>query len=72
MQLSLPLGLTGFLFPTQSDAAYSVLRMWMAVGYTMGFVMAEFLPLNIQVRGRMSSFLLSQQLFENLETGIIA
>ena len=33
-----PLGLTGFLFPTQSDTAYSAQRIWLAVGFTLGFI----------------------------------
>lgn len=40
---SLPLGLTGILFPTQSDSAYSAQRIWLAVGFTLGYIIAKVL-----------------------------
>lgn len=48
---SLPpsVGLTGILFSTQSDSAYSVLRIWLAIGFTLGFIIAELLDLHSKV-----------------------
>lgn len=41
--LYFPLGLTGILFPESSDAAFSALRIWLAIGFTAGFAIANFL-----------------------------
>ena len=39
------LGLTGILFPDRSENAYSALRIWQAIGFTVGFASAEFLTI---------------------------
>jgi len=45
--LSYPiLGLVGILFPDKSEEAYSVHRIWLAVGLGIGFVIAEVLDLS--------------------------
>lgn len=46
---SLPPGLTGILFPTQGECAYSAQRIWLAVGFTLGFIIAEVLDLHSRV-----------------------
>ena len=43
------LGLTGILFPDRSENAYSALRIWQAIGYTIGFASAEFLTIESQL-----------------------
>lgn len=42
-------GLVGILLPHNQEAAYSVLRMVLAVGFTMGFLFAIFLETQIQL-----------------------
>ena len=42
--MCIPPGLVGILFPTQSELAYSVHRIWQSIGLAMGFVSAQFLP----------------------------
>ena len=37
------LGLSGILFPDQCDVAYSAQRIWLAVGFAVGFIITEFL-----------------------------
>ena len=39
-------GLTGILFAHCSDVAYSAMRIYQAVGFTIGFAMAELLNFN--------------------------
>lgn len=46
--LSLP-DLTGILFSSCSDVAYSAMRIWQAVGFTAGFVIAEILGFHHRV-----------------------
>ena len=38
-------GLTGILFVDKLETAYSAIRIWQALGFTVGFVAAELLPL---------------------------
>ena len=42
-------GLVGILLPNKQEAAYSVLRMVSAVGFTIGFLFAIFLESQIQL-----------------------
>ena len=42
-------GLTGILFSGRSDVAYSAMRIWQAVGFTIGFVIAELLSFHHRV-----------------------
>ena len=35
-------GFVGILFPTNSDPAYSIARMWLALGFVIGFIAANF------------------------------
>ena len=42
------LGLVGILFPDESELAYSVHRIWLAIGLSIGFVIGEFLHLTGQ------------------------
>ena len=37
-----PLGFVGILFPINSDPAYSIARMWLAMGFVIGFIAANF------------------------------
>ena len=39
-------GLVGILFPDKSDKAYSVHRIWLAIGLGTAFVIAEVLDLS--------------------------
>ena len=39
----LSLGLPGILFPNQCDVAYSAQRIWLGVGFAVGFIITEFL-----------------------------
>ena len=42
-------GLTGILFSSRSDVAYSAMRIWQGVGFTIGFVIAELLSFHHRV-----------------------
>lgn len=57
--LSPTLGLTGIFFPTQPDAAYCAQRIWLAIGFTIGFVTAEFLSVNSCVWSTLGAVLLA-------------
>ena len=37
-----PIGFVGILFPINSDPAYSIARMWLAMGFVIGFIAANF------------------------------
>lgn len=45
----LPLGLAGILFPTRSNVVYSGLRIWVAVGLSIGFIIAEVLSVSHRI-----------------------
>lgn len=42
-------GLTGIVFSDCSDAAYSALRIYLALGFAIGFAMAELLTLKVNI-----------------------
>ena len=43
------LGVTGILFPSRQEYAFSTLRVWFSTGFTCGFVIALFLDLETQL-----------------------
>ena len=39
----------GILFPKTSEIAYSAMQVWLGIGYTIGYTMAELMPLKGQL-----------------------
>ena len=42
-------GMPGILFPKTSEIAYSAMQVWLGIGYTIGYTMAELMPLKGQL-----------------------